>query len=81
MERDNLIYFEASAKTGENVQSSFYKAITYLPMFECKNEIDREEMIKQISARITSNEKWRFDAKFELAKKERKLLLIKLRLL
>ena len=47
-EKENLKFFECSAKTNENIKFMFYSAIAELPSFGCTDESEKENMVKEL---------------------------------
>jgi GTPase SAR1 family protein len=47
-EKENMIFFETSAKSGEGVNNMMYTCISKLPFFDKYNIDDKEKLIKEL---------------------------------
>jgi hypothetical protein len=43
-QKEGLLYFEISAKTGQNINRMFYSAVAYLPFFDNLDVDNRDEL-------------------------------------
>ena len=46
--KEGLIFFECSAKTNENISKMFFSSLALLPSFGIDNELERENLIKEL---------------------------------
>lgn len=53
--KENLLYFEVSAKQNDSVKSMFYSAIANLPFFDQFGDLPKNELIKEIGILINYN--------------------------